>query len=314
MPRLENININGKRVLVRGDLDTDRFELTDYRLKSMVPTLDYLKEHGANIILMGHRGRPEGKVDEKLSLKPFGKVFEKWRVEILENLRFDPREEENDESFARELAAKGDVYVNEAFSTSHREHTSFVGVPKFLPHAAGLHFTKEVENLSRVLENPKKPVVAIISGVKQDKLTYIDGVKKFADKILIGGRLPEYIHDASPLRKDEKLVVGSLIVDKEDISMSTVEKFEAEIAKAGTVVVSGPVGKFEDAGHQQGTKRVFEAVVNSSAFKVAGGGETQEALAMLGLEEHIDWISVGGGAMLQFLASGTLPGIQALVN
>ncbi len=314
MPKLQESEVTSKKVIVKGDLDFDPGDSESLRYRSMVPTLDYLKEKSAQIILVGKRGRPEGKYDETLSLKGHQELFAQWGAEVLENLRFDPREEANDLEFARELAAKGEFYVNENFSVSHRHDASIVSLPKLLPHAAGLRFVAEVENLSRVRENPKQPVVVIISGVKDDKLSYIEPFKRFSDKILIGGRLPESIHDASPLHKDRKVMIASLIADKEDVSMSSVEKFETEIAKAGTVVVSGPLGKFEDEGHQQGTKRVFEAVANSKAFKVAGGGETQEALAVLGLEKQFDWVSVGGGAMLEFLSKGTLPGIKALLD
>lgn len=314
LPSLQKIDIDEKKVLVRADLDFELDDTQNLRYQSLVPTLDFLLGKASKIILMGKKGAPKGKYDENLSLKGYSKLFEKWNAEVLENLRFDPREEANNEEFAKELAEKGDVYINESFAVSHREHASIVSVPKYLPHAAGLHFVKEVENLSRVFQEPKKPVIVVISGIKQNKITYIDGFKKFADKILIGGRLPEYIHDASPLRKDPKVIVAGLIQDREDITIHSIEAFETEIKNAGTIVVSGPLGKFEDEGHRQGTKRVFEAVANSDAFKVVGGGDSEEAVSLLGLREKFDWLSVGGGAMLEFLTSGTLPGIQALLH
>ena len=295
-------------------MDFDPKDSQNLRLKTLIPTLDYIKEKGGRIILIGHRGRPGGKVEESLSLRPFLEIFKRWDAEVLENLRFDSREESNDEGFAKELAAKADVFVNEAFGASHRQHASIVGLPKFLPHCSGLHFADEVKNLSRVIEDPKRPVVAIISGVKDDKLTYIEDFKKFADKILIGGRLPEYIHDTSAWRKDEKIIVANFIADKEDITIHTIEVFNKEVAEAQTVVLSGPLGKFEEDGHRQGTLCVFKAVVDSDAFKVAGGGDTISAINLLGFNDKFDWISVGGGAMLEFLAKGTLPGIEALVS
>ncbi|OGM05393.1 hypothetical protein A2125_02130 [Candidatus Woesebacteria bacterium GWB1_43_5] len=332
IPRLIDIELSGKRVLVRADLDLPAARLPDwqgrqalsaeddYRLQSLVPTLDYIKEKGGKIILLGHRGRPEGKVVEELSLKPFEKVLEKWNVEVLENLRFNPGEEANDGGFAKELAAKADIYINEAFGASHRKHASIVALPLQFKSksknsvAAGLRFVREVENLSKVFENPKRPVVIIISGIKDDKLKYIEDFLKIADKILIGGRLPDYIHDASALRYNSKVLVASLIADKEDITIHFAEISEKEIAGAGTIIVSGPLGKFEEGGHRQGTERVLKAVANSSAFRVAGGGDTVSAISLLALGGKFDWISVGGGAMLEFLAKGTLPGIQALVQ
>lgn len=311
LPKLQDLIIENKKVLVRADLDFEP-DKENLRFKALIPTLDYLKEKNAEIILIGHRGRPEGKVVADLSLMPFKKIFEKWNVEILENLRFNPGEEINDESFARELATKGEVYINEAFAASHRQHASIVGLPKLLPHALGLRFTAEIENLSRVLENARKPVVLVISGMKEDKLSNIPGFKKFSDRILLGGRLPEYIHDSSSLRTDAQVSVADLTPDKEDITLRSVEVFENEISQAGTIVLSGPLGKFEDEGHRQGTERVFKAVTASPAFKLAGGGDTLTAINFLGLADNFDWLSVGGGAMLEFLAKGTLPGLEAL--
>ena len=322
LPRLQDLDIAGKRVLVRSDLDFDPTDTENLRLKALIPTLDYIKEKGGSIILLGHRGRPAEEAElrqsnpvefnTKFSLSGFQKVFENWGATVLENLRFDPGEEGNDDNFARKLAAYGDLYVNDSFGASHREHASIVRLPRLLPHAAGLRLEQEVQNLSKVRESPKRPVVMIISGIKDDKLTYIPDFETFADKILIGGRMPDYIHDTSALRKDSKVFVAGLLSDKEDITMNAIEKFEAEIEGAGTIVVSGPLGKYEEEGHRQGTSRVLNKVIGTTAFKVAGGGDTITALGVLGINEKFDWVSTGGGAMLAFLAKGTLPGITAL--
>ncbi|HSX48759.1 MAG TPA: phosphoglycerate kinase [Candidatus Saccharimonadales bacterium] len=314
LPKLTEANIAGKRVIVRADLDFDPNDTSNLRLVSLLPTLDFIKEKGSKIILIGHRGRPEGKVDEGLSLTPFKKIFEKYNPDLAENLRFDKGEEENSGEFAKKLASLGDFFVNEAFAVSHRKHASIVTLPKLLPHAAGFRFEKEVENLSHVLVSPTRPIIIIISGLKDDKLTYLEDFLKFSDKVLIGGRLPDYVHDVSPLRKNEKVIVADLIGDKEDITIHSVEKFETAIKTAGTTVVSGPIGKYEEEGHRLGTKRIFESVANSNAFKVAGGGDTESAIKLFNLENKFNWISVGGGAMLEFLAKGTLPGIDALIE
>lgn len=314
LPQLKDFDLKTKKVIVRADLDTDPNNLSDLRVVSLTPTLDYLRSQDAVITVIGHRGRPEGKVDRALSLKPFEVYFQKWSAKVLENLRFNSGEEENSEELAKKLAEDQDFFVNDAFAVSHRVHASIVGLPKLLPHAAGLRFVQEIQNLSQILENPEKPVVTLISGVKDDKLSYVEDFLKFSDKILIGGRLPDYIHDSSSLRVNPKVVVADLIGDKEDITIHSIEKFESEIQRAGTIVVSGPVGKFEEEGHRLGTKKVFEAVANSKAFKVAGGGDTESAISLLGLEKKFNWISVGGGAMLEFLAKGTLPGIDALLR
>lgn len=312
LKQLKDFDVKGKKVIVRADLDFDPKDTENLRLMVLIPTLDYLKSQNAQMTIIGHRGRPEGKVDESLSLKPFENYFRKWNAKIEENLRFDPGEESNDFLFAKKLASLGDFYINEAFAASHREHASIVTLPKLLPHAAGLRFYEEVENLSKVFQEPKRPVVMIISGLKDDKLAYVDDFLKIADKILIGGRLPDYIHDASPLRKNEKVIVAALMPDKEDITIHAIEKFENEISKAKTIVLSGPMGKFEEEGHRQGTKRVFEAVAKTKVFRVAGGGDTECAIKLFDLCDEFNWLSVGGGAMLTFLAKGSLPGIEAL--
>jgi phosphoglycerate kinase len=317
LPKLTDSNISGKKVLIRLDLDTNP-DPNDLRIKSSEETLSYLKENGASeIIILAHKGRPEGKVYENLSLKPFQPIFDKWVARVEENLRFDPGEESNDPEFAKKLASMGDFFVNEAFASSHRDHASIVGIPKLLPHAIGFRFQKEVENLSRVFENPKRPLVFLISGLKEDKLQYIKSFESMADKILVGGRLPDFLGDAaleSVRLKDEKdkVIVGNLIMDKEDITLNTIEVFEKEVGSAGTIVVSGPLGKYEEEGHRMGTEKVFKAVIASSAFKIAGGGDTEKAIATLNLSDGFDWVSIGGGAMLEFLSKKTLPGIEAL--
>jgi len=314
--KITDLDVAGKKVLLRLDLDTDPYP-NDLRIKASEETLNFLKGKGAQIIIIAHKGRPEGKAVESLSLEPFQPIFNRWGAEVKENLRFDPGEEKNDPEFTRRLASLGDIFVNESFGNSHREHASIIGLPKLLPHAAGFRFEKEVENLGRVFENAKHPVIFILSGVKEDKLSYLEGIKKFADKVLIGGRLPDYMGDEKLIsvrsRGDgEQVVVGNLAMDKEDITLNTIERFEKEIKRAGTVVLSGPLGKYEDEGHRQGTEKVFKAVAAGSAFKVAGGGDTEKAIQVLKLTADFDWISVGGGAMLEFLVNRTLPGIEAL--
>lgn len=313
-PSLTDLDVAGKKVLLRLDLDCEP-DINDLRIKASEESLDYLKSKNAEIIIIGHRGRPGGKIDESLSLKPFQTIFDKWGAEVHENLRFDPGEEKNDAEFAEKLAGLGDIYINDSFADSHREHASIVGLPKLLPHAAGFRFIKEIENLSKVFENPERPLVFVVSGVKEDKLHYIKEFEKTADKVLIGGRLPEYLGDMaleSVRTQSGKVIIGNLVMDKEDITLNTIDRFREEIEKAGTIVLSGPLGKYEDEGHRQGTEGIFKAVVaNKTAFKVAGGGDTEKAIALSGVE-GFDWISVGGGAMLEFLSKQTLPGIEAL--
>ena len=325
LPKLSDTNVSGKKVLVRADLDIGKDSKEESeKLKTLLPTIGYLYENQAEITMIGHRGRPGGKEVESLSLKPVSKILEeiitkelgkegasKLNMYVMENLRFNPGEEKNDDHFAEHLAENKDLYVNEAFSASHREHASIVSLPKHLPHVAGFRFVDEVENLSRVLTESKSPVVVVLGGFKKDKINYINGIKDFADKILVAGRLPDYLPEDF---KDEKIEVAHLMQDKEDITIHSIEKFEKVIENAGTIVLSGPSGKFEDKGHKQGTQRVFTAIAHSNAYKVAGGGDTQDAISMFDLESKFDWISVGGGAMLEFLTKKTLPGIEALLK
>lgn len=322
LPSLKDVDVKGKRVLVRADLDVNEDE--KIRLKSLFPTIKYLADNSAKIIVIGHKGRPDGKEDKALSLEPIGKIlehmlgnefgekfFKNLDMHMMENLRFNKGEKDNDENFAKHLAEEGDIFVNEAFASSHREHASIVLLPKLLPHAAGFHFIKEVENLDKVLKDPKRPVVFVMGGVKKDKLTFLEDFKKFANKVLIGGRLPEYMDENY---KDPKVIIAKLIPDKEDITIHSIEHFNEEVEKAGTVVLTGPMGKYEEEGHLMGTKRVFEKIGESKAYKVAGGGDTETAIYDFKLQDEFDWISVGGGATLEFLAKGTLPGIQALLH
>jgi len=312
IPKLQDADINGKRVIVRLDLDVNP-ENQSQRLESSLDTMRFLYENASEVLVIGHRGRPEGQ-DESLSLKPVvNKLTEKLGREINfeENLRFDAREKDNDESFARELASKADFFVNESFADSHREHASIVGLPRLLPHAAGFRFLQEIENLSKVFSSSQRPVVAILSGAKEDKLNYLDSFKNKADRVLIGGRLPVFMDENY---QNDKVVVGKLLPDKEDITMKTIEIFESELNNAKTILVSGPLGRFEEEGHRLGTERVFKKIVELDAFKVAGGGDTAHALFLLDLSKGFNWISTGGGAMLEFLSKGTLPGIEALLN
>lgn len=330
LPNIDSIDLNDKRVLIRGDLDVDlKKEENPKRLEVLINTINVILEKGARqIVIAGSRGRPEGKKVEELSNKKLIDYFSSKlsqevefvedvenyydsdkKIRLLENLRFWPGEEENSDEFAEKLATFCDVYINESFGVSHREHASIVGVPGKRPHGAGLHLVSEVKHLSRVLDNPERPLVFIISGVKEDKKDYVDKFKGVADKVLVGGKLPKYFSDEY---NEPKVQLARLLPDGEDITMKYIEHFEGEVKRAKTVVISGPVGRFEDEGHRQGTERVLKAVAEADCYSIAGGGDTEAALEMFNLKDKIDWISTGGGAMLEFLATGTLPGIEAL--
>ena len=315
LPKITDLDVNGKKVLVRLDLDIKEFNENDLRLKSATKTLDYLKGKASEIIIIGHRGRPApadamaGKPE--FSLKIFQSYFDKWGARVEENLRFDEGEEKNDPLFAKKLATLGDIYINDAFASSHRNHASIVGVPKLMPSAFGFRFLEEIENLGKEFD---KPVMAVISGIKEDKVEMAKKLSGIYDKVLVGGRLPEYFGDESlesVRNQKSNLIIGNLVQDKEDITLNTIEKFKDELKTAGTVILAGALGKYEDEGHSQGTKEIFEYISKLTAFKIAGGGDTETCLQNYNLTDKFDWISVGGGAMLQFLINETLPAIEA---
>ena len=338
LPDLRNFDLKKKRVLVRLDLDTplrDGQVEDDTRLKEGLPTIDYLRTQAETLVLLGHLGRPEGRVVLELALEPvarrlkelLGKSGEIERVLLgdfvaykiseniflLENLRFDKGEEENKREFAERLARLGDFYVNEAFATSHREHASIVGVPKILPHGAGLHFMAEVENLSKVFERPKRPLVFVIGGAKPEtKLPMVEKFAKIADCVLVGGDLVKCEEFAVLKSKFRGVIGAKLRRDGLDINRESGRKFVEIIEKAGTVVWNGPVGKYEEEKFATGTRQIARAIARSSAYKVAGGGDTIAFLQKNNLVDRMNWVSTGGGAMLEFLAEGTLPGIEVL--
>jgi phosphoglycerate kinase len=221
-------------------------------------------------------------------------------VDVNWDLRSDPREESNDISWAKELALGFDVYVNESFATSHRQHASIVALPQYIKSAgghavAGLRFVKEIETLEKVGSSANN--LLVVGGTKvKDKNKYADELKsRFT--VLRGGLL-----DGSPLREDGLDITTEAIVD-----------YKAKIATAEIIVAAGVMGKYEDPAAEEGTKEILLAIAASKAYKIAGGGDIETAISKYGLNDKFDWISVGGGAMLEFLASGTLPGIEALL-
>lgn len=345
LPKIDQFEFSGKRVLVRVDVDVplgkkgNEWVVQDEsRLKESWQTIKFLQEKGVEkIVLMGHLGRPGGRRVEELVLEPVASKFREMvngerkdlklrmgefegyrineKIVLLENLRFYPGEEGNDLEFARKLAGLGEVFVNEAFASSHREHASIVGVPRFLPHKAGFHFALEVENLGKVLEKPKRPLVLVIGGAKPEtKLPLIKSFARLADKVLVGGALVKGFSLVDRQFQPGKIVLAELKEGGWDIDGESIKKFEEIIKKAGTVVWNGPMGKYEEEKWGQGTKKIAEAIADSLAFKVVGGGDTISALVKYGLVEKMDFVSTGGGAMLEFLAKGSLPGIEALLR
>ncbi len=343
LPSVKDLPVAGKRILLRTNYDvplTAKSKVADEtRIEESLLTINYLLENKAKIIIVSHLGRPGGKKALELSLEPVAEKLKeilniKYKIAnihlrnkkffgfklsenlvLLENIRFFPGEENNDLTFAKELASLADFFINEAFACSHRQHASIVGVPRFFPRerrALGFDFLKEIEVLSKIRENPCRPVVLLLGGIKEDKIDYAKKLIHWADWVLVGGKLVEY--DEIPNLLNHPKILGNLIKNGQDITMETVKKFRGIIRRAGTIVWAGPMGNFYDKKYEKGTKEIAQAVVESGAFSVVGGGDTEVALTRFGLDKKISFISSGGGAMLEFLAEGTLPGIEAIIT
>lgn len=388
MRSLRDAELDGKRVLMRVDfnvpMDKEGNILDDTKMRAAIPSMEYILAHGGKLILMSHLGRPKGKPEEKYSLKGVASrldtllkapvsiaedcVGEKVRAKVntmnpgevlvLENLRFHSGEEENDVEFTKELAALGDVYINDAFGTAHRAHASTAGIADYLPAYAGFLMEQEVKMLSSVLDSPQSPRMAILGGAKvTDKLGIIDNLLGKMDVILIGGGMANtflqaqgknvgrslYEKDllAEALRLIEKaeqkkvkllLPVDVIITDEisadaaatvvsvdevpdnmmiVDIGPRTMEHYKKEIFEAKTIIWNGPMGVYEYDQFAAGTREVTEAMADSSAVSVIGGGDSAVVAHDMGLEDKITHISTGGGATLEFLEGIKLPGVAA---
>ncbi len=278
---------------------------------------------------MGHVGRPSGE-DPNFSVEPiydwlenrgFQGVLGSGKLKLLENLRFEKGEEEADLGYAKELASLGNFYINEAFAAHHKSASTTV-LPTLLPHAAGLRFAEEVRVLREVRDNPKRPLVVIIGGVKiEDKGPAIEAMSKVADTVLVGGKIASEITQRSTARLARResewaalhnVILGRLDASGMDISEETVEEWKPIILGAKMIVWNGPLGKVEEKQYSKGTEKIARAVLESDAETILGGGDSIGFLDKLGLLEKFSFVSVGGGAMLKFLAEGTLPTIEVL--
>jgi phosphoglycerate kinase len=334
---VRDADVSGKRVLLRVDFNVplkDGVVVDDTRIKAALPTINFLLERGVKIVIITSLGRPEGKVVESLRVAPVAKRLSELvtaEVEIMENLRFNPGEEANDPVFAEQLAKGCDLFVNDAFADSHRAHASIVGIPKFLPSFAGLLMEREIENLSGALV-PPPGAIAIIGGAKlETKEALIEKLLLAYDKVLVGGALAndflkargvdvgmslvsgtavpnELATDARVLSPTDTVVVSGRNVD---IGEGTAHAWGELITKAPFVLWNGPMGIYEE-GQTAGTNALAQALASSPARGVVGGGDTIAAIAQYKFDPNNIFISTGGGAMLDFLAKGTLPGIEAL--
>jgi 3-phosphoglycerate kinase len=394
---LGDLDVRGKRVLVRVDFNvpTDtrggNVHITDgTRIRESLPTINYLREHGAKTILMSHFGRPKGKRVEKYSLRPIGdylhtlihqpvifsqdtigevpeKIIEHMEngdVALLENTRFQPEEEANDAKFAEALARLGDLYVNDAFGAAHRAHASTAGLTKFVAKSAmGFLMEKELKHLRDGLDKPARPFVVILGGAKvSDKMGVLKALMEKADTILIGGAmantflkaqgipigasrvesdkvdLARQILDLAKKRsvkfllpidavEAEEIRAGASIRNTSrlshqhgigdgwqavDIGAATVALYQEEIAKAETILWNGPLGVFEIPEFGEGTIAIAEALAQSGATTIIGGGDSVTAVKQAGLTDKMTFISTGGGAALELLEGRELPGVAAL--
>ncbi len=387
---VKDIDVRGKKVICRcdfnvpmkGDVITDTNRIT-----AALPTINYLLDNGASVILMSHLGRPKGKPNPEFTLKPVAdkleellgrkviftdcdnvvdaavraeaKYLEPGQVMLLQNLRYRAEEEKNDPGFSKDLASLADIYVNDAFGTAHRAHASTAGIADYLPAVSGFLIEKELQFLGEAVNDPKRPFVAVLGGSKvSDKIGVIENLIEKADTIIIGGGMAFTFvkadgygvgtslceEDKLDLARDlEKkaagkgvklmLPVDAVIADKFaadaaskvvdikeipegwmglDIGPETAKLYADEVKKAGTVVWNGPMGVFEFEAFAGGTKAVAQAMAESGATTVVGGGDSASAIKQFGLEDKITHISTGGGASLEFLEGKVLPGVAVL--
>ncbi|MBI5414170.1 phosphoglycerate kinase [Candidatus Peregrinibacteria bacterium] len=386
---LEKSKLQGKKVLMRVDFNVplkDGIIADDSRIRKTLPTITYLLENGAALVLMSHLGRPKGKIIEELRLDPIAKRLSELlkkpvqkmndcigedvrnakknlqpgEIMLLENTRFYLPETENLRPFAAELASECDMFVQEAFGTIHRAHASTEGVAHYLPSMKGFLVEKEVDILTSTFKNPEHPLTLVIGGAKIDtKIGIIHNFLSIADNILIGGGLANTLlfakdlevggslcekdklkiaqrilmdageqrckiylprdvvvakseEDASTLRNIpvDQIAVGEKIFD---IGEKSRENYAAVIKNSKMVIWNGPMGLFENPLFANGTRKIAEAMRDSEAKTIIGGGDSVEALAQFGIsEESYTHVSTGGGAMLEFLEGKVLPGLVVL--
>ncbi len=351
---LKNKNLANKTCLLRVDFNITDNELSEknLRIQAVLPTIKFLIGKGAKVIILSHRGRPLAKVQssklkvKSFSLKPFIKIlsgllkkpvhfidFNNFptsdvgklknmiqnlapaSIFLLENLRFLPGEDKNDTNLAKKLASLGDLYVNDAFSVSHRENASVVAITKFLPSYAGFCLENEIKNLSKVICNPKKPLIIILGGAKiSNKIGVIKNFLQKADKFLIGG---DYEKEIAFLSKFEKVILPVDCIREKgkifDIGPKTSQNYAEFIKNAKTIIWNGPMGYIENPKFRKGSEAIIEAIIKSAAFSIIGGGETTNFVSSIKYKVSSSiFLSTGGGAMLEYLSAKKLPGIKAL--
>ncbi len=387
---IEDINVAGKKVLVRVDFNVplnDKCEITDEtRIQAALPTIKYLLDGGAKVILCSHLGRPKGEVKAEFSLAPVAKRLDEildtkvvfasdcvgeaaqksvdsiadGEVVLLENLRFHKEETKNDPEFSKQLASLAEMYVNDAFGTAHRAHASTAGVTEYLkPSVAGFLIGKELSIMGKALDDPARPFIAILGGAKvSDKIAVIENLLQKVDCLIIGGGMANTFIKAQgfemgkSLVDDERLDLANDLMEQAkrkgvkvmlpsdfvvaaelkagiptqivpvdaipadsmalDIGPASRMIFADEVKNAKTVIWNGPMGVAEIPEFAEGTKAVAEALANTDAITIIGGGDSAAAVKKLGYADKMTHISTGGGASLEFLEGKELPGVAAL--
>ena len=381
--KMTDLELANKRVLIREDLNVpiqDGIITSDARLQAALPTIKQALEAGAKVMIMSHLGRPtEGEFCEEYSLKPVadylagainypvrlvkdylsGVEVATGELAVFENVRFNLGEKKNDDALAKQLAALCDVFVMDAFGTAHRAQASTHGVAKFAPIAcAGPLLVNELDALGKALDNPARPLIAIVGGSKvSTKLTVLDSLSKIADTIIVGGGISntfvaaagnevgkslyeaDLIPEAQRLCKQTQVIFADDVtvtrdgfsdwqhdsptqikasseVDPQDDIIDYGPKTSAKVAQiiktAGTILWNGPVGVFEIDAFAKGTEIISNAIADSSAFSIAGGGDTLAAVDKYKIKDKISYISTGGGAFLEFLEGKKLPAVEIL--
>lgn len=377
--RMQDVELRGKRVLIREDLNVPIKEgavTSDARIRAALPTIQLAVEAGAQVLLMSHLGRPtEGQYDEGASLAPVAahlstllgqevQLVKQWReridvgagqVALLENVRFNEGEKADDDSLAKAYAQLCDVFVMDAFGTAHRAQASTHGVAKFAPVAcAGPLLSGELEALEQALSSPKRPMVAIVGGSKvSTKLTVLETLSDKVDQLVVGGGIANTFlaasgkpvgkslceHDLIPQAKallakttiplPVDVVTGKAFAEDTpaelksadevaaddmifDIGPESAQAVAAILKDAGTILWNGPVGVFEFAAFAEGTKSLSNAIAQSAAFSLAGGGDTLAAIDQFDIADKVSYISTGGGAFLEYVEGKTLPAVAIL--
>ncbi len=353
LKKIQTYKFKNKKVLLRAGLNVpiENGEVREaYKIEAIKDTVDFIIAQGGKVTLVSHLGRPleyhknnpGAEWMEQFSLRQIlpnlrgilnrnikfvsschSNVIKKEletsaddEVVLLENVRFYEEEKKNDAEFARKLAENFDVFVNDAFGVCHRSHASVIGVTKTLPAFAGFQLQREVKNLERVKKYPEHPAVAIIGGAKiETKLPLIEALSENYDFILVGGKIANEAVDKN-INFNSRVI---LPVDfagegRFDIGEYTIKEFSKIISQAETIVWNGPLGLFEKKPYDKGTRKIMEAIVQSGAFSVVGGGESVEAVQKNNLADKFSFVSTGGGAMLEFLSDEAMPGLEVLID